>query len=77
MKVKPGSGISLLLLKTPREPPRLTSPFDGRIAINSTYAFASYPLMRDLELDTGIFGTETSDWGSASPAVPVAVPRRK
>ena len=44
MKVKPGSGISLLSSKTPRESPVLTFPSDGRIAINSTDGFTSYAL---------------------------------
>ena len=41
--------------KAPRGPPGLTSPSDGRIAINSTnlYAFSTYILRKGLEFNPG------------------------
>ena len=53
-------------------PPGLTSPSDGRIAINSTYAFTSYALWRDLVFNPGVFGTETSDLSFASSSLLVS-----
>jgi hypothetical protein len=47
---KTGDGIST----------RLNIPI-RRINHNSTYAFTSHTLHRDLGFNTGIFGTETSD----------------
>ena len=52
---EPGVGIRLLFSKAPRRTPGLTSPSDGRIAINSRYAFTSYALKRNLEFNLGIF----------------------
>ena len=58
---KPGAGIILCLSKSAKGPPGLTYAFDGLFALNTTYAFASYALRRDLEFSPAIFGTETSD----------------
>ena len=67
-------GISLLLLKSTKGAARFNIP----ITVNSTYAFTSYTLWRDLGFNPGIFGTEASDLGSASPAflIPALVRRR-
>ena len=51
--------ISLLLLKSIKGPPGLTSPPNGRITINSTYAFTSYALQRYFGFNRRIFGPET------------------
>ena len=69
LKSKPGASISLLFSKSTKGTPGLTSTSDGLIAINTTYFFRSYPLRGDLGINPGIFGTETSDWGSASPSL--------
>ena len=58
---KPGAVIRLLFTKESREPPGLTSPFDGGIAIKSTYDFKSYEVWRDFGFNPGIFSTKTSD----------------
>jgi hypothetical protein len=61
MKRKSSAGISLLFKKkTPMGPPGLTSSSDGRMAVNSTYAFTSHAVRRDLGFNPVIFGTETS-----------------
>ena len=62
--------------KPSRGPPGLTFPFDVWIAINNTYAFIPHALRRDLRFNPGIFGTETSDWGSASSFLLILVPER-
>ena len=51
---KPSTGINLLFSKWSKASPGLTSPFDRWIAINSTYAFISYALWRDLLFNPGI-----------------------
>ena len=43
--------------KAPRAPAILTSPFDERIVMSSTYGFMPYALGRNLRLNQGIFGT--------------------
>ena len=50
--------------------PGLTSPFDGKITNCSTnyYAFTSYEMQRNLRVNLGMCGTETSDWGSGPPS---------
>ena len=60
-KLKLDTGITLLLLKEPREPAGLSSSFDGQIAINIKYAFITNALCRDLRINPGIFGADTSD----------------
>jgi hypothetical protein len=55
------AGISLLFSKSIKGTPGLTSPSGGRIIINSTYAFISCTLRRDLGFNSDIFGRETSD----------------
>ena len=47
-----------------KEPQGLMSPFDGRIAINSTYAYSG-----GIWCIPGIFGTETSDWSSTAQSL--------
>ena len=59
MKRKPGDAINLLFWKSVKGPPELTSPSDGRIVINSSYAFTSYAPRRDLGFNSGVFETET------------------
>ena len=49
------AGISLLLSKSTKGPQRLAFPFDGRIVINSTFAFTAKALWRDLGFNPGIF----------------------
>ena len=63
MKDKPVAGISLLQLKVSREPPRSTSPPDGPIVINNTYAFILHALRTGFNPD--ILVPETSDCGYA------------
>ena len=57
--------------KVRRGPPGLTSPSDERIAINSTCAFTLCAVRWDLRFNPAICGTDTSDWGSAPPSLPV------
>ena len=65
-EVRKGEGVTALAYsfqKESRGPPGLTSSSDGRIAINSTYAFTSHALRRDLRFNPGIFGTDTPEFG--------------
>ena len=59
--VKPDAAISLLSSKAPTGSPGLKSPSDVRIVFNSTSAFTSNALERDLGLKLGILGSETID----------------
>ena len=47
---KADAGISLLFWKSPRGLPVLSSPSNGRITFNSTFAFISQALRRELDL---------------------------
>ena len=58
MKKKPDAGVGLLLSKRNKGTSGLTYPSDGRITINSTYAFATNALGRDLGFNPGIFGAD-------------------
>ena len=62
---KHSASISLLFSKLPRRLPGLTSPSDGRITINSPFAFTSYELRRNLGFNPGMFGAKTSYCSSA------------
>ena len=57
-EVKPGPvpAHSLLFSKSTKGPPGLTSPSDGRIAINNRllYAFSTYILWKGVEFNPGL-----------------------
>ena len=55
MKEKLPDVISLLLLKTTKGYAMFKPPFDGLIAINSTYAFPINALRDDLRFNLSIF----------------------
>ena len=62
--------IIILFLKAPRGQPGLMSSSNRQITTNSSNVF-TYPAMgRNLRFNTYIFGTETSDTGSAPSPVP-------
>ena len=61
MKENPVPALAYLFLKSTKGPPGLMFPSDRQIAINSTYAFTSYALLRDLGFNPDIFLTETSE----------------
>ena len=62
----PGTGISVVFFKSTKGVTRFNVP----IAINSTYAFTSYVVRKDLGFNP--CGTETRDWGSAPTSLIVS-----
>ena len=58
MKEKPGADISLLLSKSTKGPPGLTTPFERRVSMNSTYGVTLNSLRRYLGYKPGILGKE-------------------
>ena len=57
---KPDARINLLFWKKTKGSVGLIFPTDVQIVINSTYAFTSYALWRNLAFNPGKFGTETN-----------------
>ena len=64
-----GYPVLALLVYSCHKVPGLTSQPDGQITIDRTYDFTINALWSDLGFKPGIFGTETSEWGSAPSSV--------
>ena len=58
---KTGDELTLLLSKIIKGPLGCTFPIDGRITINSTYAFTTIESRKDLILNQGNFAAKISD----------------
>ena len=60
MVEKPGAGISLLLSKTPKGLPDLTSPSEGRISIDNKHPVIINAQRRNLGFNPDIFWEQKS-----------------
>ena len=65
LKRNPVPALAYCFRKVPRGPTGVAPSYDEGIAIKSTYAFATYALLRGLGFNSGIFEIETSDCGFA------------
>ena len=65
-----GVGINQLFWKSPKGSARLNVPILRKNCYQPYKCLDIFTLRRDLEINPGIFGTETCDWGSAPPSLP-------